>query len=658
MFFRSLSRITLPTAATFALLLAAGQMTTLWATPPPAGDSLFPLTTAELADETTLKPQVISESYVEPTPDANRKLRWVEVRFFSHDWKDGRWFGKIHVVIPEPIAEDRQGLVVMCPMGSGHIQQGIDMRRDFFEQTARHFGIPVVSIPAVGEHFGHSQIHAMSDHLIMKFLDTGDPSWLPGYATCAVRSRTLTMVGHLTGHPVEQAIHLGSSISAHQAWIWPLYDRRVKAIIATGDVGFQRDKYPADRSFKRAKRPVFEAISKAGADLQTRLLEHTDPYLFGARLKCRVLQIAGTKDFASPPSTVDYFLQAIAGPTHLVYVPNYAHGTGSRRHLKAYRMWIDHVFFGRPISSVKLVNASYTGGQVTVTARLPNDAPQVQHVQFVYATSSEPDFLRSRFLKSTPRNNHVQAKWKTVPMERRPGSDNEWTATFRPPGPASSFVAGFVDVEDQAGTTKGYAASRMIWLEREFVSLFDGKTLDGWQGATDVYTAEDGILVCKEHGADDRRSNQNLFTRREYGDFILRFEFRLTPGANNGIAIRSPLQGRPSRDGLEIQILDDSADRYRKLAPHQFNGSVYLLAPAKRGHLRPVGQWNQEEIRAEGSRIQVTLNGVAIVDVDLDHPQYTKYLELSKGRTRRRGHIGFCGHSSRVEFRNIRIKEL
>ncbi|MBI5684143.1 MAG: DUF1080 domain-containing protein [Verrucomicrobia bacterium] len=192
-----------------------------------------------------------------------------------------------------------------------------------------------------------------------------------------------------------------------------------------------------------------------------------------------------------------------------------------------------------------------------------------------------------------------------------------------------------------------------------FVPLFNGKNLDGWQGATEVYAVEDGKLVCTKHGPGEKEStNKNLFTTKEYADFILRFEFKLEPGANNGVAVRSPLEGHIAEVGMEIQILDDSAECYKNLAPHQYHGSIYLLAPAKRGHLKPVGEWNNEEIMFQGRRARITLNGVVIVEVDLDNLEYKKYLDRNTGRMRAKGHIGFLGHGSRVEFRNIRIKKL
>ena len=177
-----------------------------------------------------------------------------------------------------------------------------------------------------------------------------------------------------------------------------------------------------------------------------------------------------------------------------------------------------------------------------------------------------------------------------------------------------------------------------------FVALFNGVDLKGWVGNTDGYKAVEGVLVCqlkKSKGA-------KIYTAKEYADFIFQFEFKLTPGANNGVGIRAPLTGNPSKNAFEIQILDDSAKKYAKIKPAQFHGSIYKRAAAKRGHLKPVGQWNKQEIRAEKNLITVILNGVKIVD----RADVARYKKPSKG------HICFLGHGSQVEFRNIRIKDL
>lgn len=168
-----------------------------------------------------------------------------------------------------------------------------------------------------------------------------------------------------------------------------------------------------------------------------------------------------------------------------------------------------------------------------------------------------------------------------------------------------------------------------------FISLFDGKTLNGWQ-AVPGYAVEDGMLVCKKGG-------RQLFTERQFGDFVFRFEFRLEPGGNNGVNVR----------GQEIQILDDTAPKHRNLKPCQYHGSIYCCVPAKRGHSNPPGQWNQEEIYCKGSHWRVTLNGTVIVDADLAKvPGKEDLARQGKGQ------LGFKGHGCRVEFRNLRIKPL
>lgn len=184
--------------------------------------------------------------------------------------------------------------------------------------------------------------------------------------------------------------------------------------------------------------------------------------------------------------------------------------------------------------------------------------------------------------------------------------------------------------------------------EEGFVSLFDGKTLKGWTGSTDGYVVEDGAIVCKPNG-------RNLYTEKEYSNFVLRFEYKTTPGANNGIGIRTPKEGDPAFTGIEVQVLDDTADEYKNLQEYQYHGSVYGVIAAKRGHQKPVGEWNTQEISCDGKHFKVTLNGVVIVDgkaekaIDgREHP----------GLSRDKGFIAFCGHGAHVEFRNIRVKEL
>ncbi len=190
--------------------------------------------------------------------------------------------------------------------------------------------------------------------------------------------------------------------------------------------------------------------------------------------------------------------------------------------------------------------------------------------------------------------------------------------------------------------------------EKNFVTLFDGKTLKGWVGDTGGYTVEDGTLICNPKGG-------RLFTKDEYSDFVLRFDFKLESGANNGLGIRTPIQGDPAYVGMELQILDNSADRYKdKLKPYQYHGSIYGVVPAKRGFLKPVGLWNSQEVTCNGKHVKVVLNGETIVDANIQEASTPKTMDGRNhpGLERTSGHVGFLGHGARVEFRNIRIQPL
>jgi hypothetical protein len=193
-------------------------------------------------------------------------------------------------------------------------------------------------------------------------------------------------------------------------------------------------------------------------------------------------------------------------------------------------------------------------------------------------------------------------------------------------------------------------------IEPGYVSIFNGKDLTGWtirNQSGPGYLVEDGRIVCPADGGG------NLFTVKEYSNFILRFEFKLFEGSNNGIGIRGPYEGDIAYTGMEIQVLDHDAPVYRgKLHPAQYHGSIYDVVPAKTGYLQKTGEWNEEEIVADGRHIKVTLNGTVIVDANLDDVTDPAVLKKHPGLARTTGHIGLLGHHSPVEFRNFRVKEL
>lgn len=190
-----------------------------------------------------------------------------------------------------------------------------------------------------------------------------------------------------------------------------------------------------------------------------------------------------------------------------------------------------------------------------------------------------------------------------------------------------------------------------------FRILFDGSNLDEWIGNKRDYTVESGNLVLYPPKTG---SGGNLYTNDEFDNFNLRFEFMLTPGANNGLGIRTPIEGDAAYVGMELQILDNDAAIYADLQDHQYHGSVYGVIPAKRGALKPLGEWNFQEVIANGDNIKITLNGITILEGNIREASKNGTIDGREhpGLLNKSGHIGFLGHGSQVKFRNIRIKEL
>jgi hypothetical protein len=204
--------------------------------------------------------------------------------------------------------------------------------------------------------------------------------------------------------------------------------------------------------------------------------------------------------------------------------------------------------------------------------------------------------------------------------------------------------------------TRGIRAEDLCPEEKAagFVSIFDGKTFTGWTGATSGYEIVDGTIRCIPG------QGGNLLTEKDYADFILRVEFKLTPGGNNGIGIRAPEKGHVATEGIEIQILDNTAEKYNAIAPYQFHGSVYGLIPSKREYTPKVNEWNQQEVECVGRKIAIRLNGVEIVSGDLDEALKNGPMDGREhpGAKRTSGRVGFLGHDDPVAFRHIRIKEI
>ena len=188
-------------------------------------------------------------------------------------------------------------------------------------------------------------------------------------------------------------------------------------------------------------------------------------------------------------------------------------------------------------------------------------------------------------------------------------------------------------------------------------SLCNGHDLSGWKaisGPLSGWHAENGVLYC------DGGVGGWLATTDQYKDFELELEFRLPAGGNSGIFLRAPETGNPAFDGMEIQVLDDAAPQYAKIAPWQHCGSLYGLAPAKLGAAKKAGEWQKYFIVCDGQRVKVTLNGTLVVDADLADYQEGKTTDGKPhpGIKRTQGVVGLQNHETGIEYRNLRIRTL
>lgn len=184
------------------------------------------------------------------------------------------------------------------------------------------------------------------------------------------------------------------------------------------------------------------------------------------------------------------------------------------------------------------------------------------------------------------------------------------------------------------------------------VQVFNGTNLAGWAGALDACAVQDGAIVWQPN------KGGTIYTVAEFTNFIVRLEFKLPPGGNNGLALRYPGSGDPAYVGMcECQVLDDDYEQNtgKTIDPRQAHGSAYGMVAARRGFQRPVGEWNFQEVIVTGSTLKVKLNGTVILDADLAKTEKFLADKPHPGKDRASGHFGFAGHNDPVAFRNIWI---
>jgi hypothetical protein len=200
-----------------------------------------------------------------------------------------------------------------------------------------------------------------------------------------------------------------------------------------------------------------------------------------------------------------------------------------------------------------------------------------------------------------------------------------------------------------------FAATCVVRADEKpgFQPLFNGKDLTGWEmkqakgDIKDFWSVKDGVLTAKA-------GTGWLSTTKEFGDFVLRVEWRIQSGGNSGVFLHvpGPVEGKsPSQTGMEVQILDDNAEKYKTLKPYQYSGSIYTFVPCAKRVFKGAGEWNDFEITCKGDLTTVVYNGEKVAEADA-----SKIPEL--GKRPKSGFIGLQNHGSPVEFRKVEIKEL
>ena len=203
----------------------------------------------------------------------------------------------------------------------------------------------------------------------------------------------------------------------------------------------------------------------------------------------------------------------------------------------------------------------------------------------------------------------------------------------------------------------------------EAIELFNGRDLTGWEDHKNprLWTVEDGMIV----GISEAGKMSNLSTQAQYGDFELRLEYNADAKVNSGVFLRVSDLDDEVHTGLEIQILDT----YGKELPldRGDSGALYDMIAPSANALKPAGEWNQMRMRCDGPQVAVELNGVQVVDANLDlfdtpgqNPDGSSNKFKYAWKTMpRAGHIGLQTHAGmgglsdvKIRFRNLVVQPL
>lgn len=208
--------------------------------------------------------------------------------------------------------------------------------------------------------------------------------------------------------------------------------------------------------------------------------------------------------------------------------------------------------------------------------------------------------------------------------------------------------------------------------------LFDGRTTTGWRGAykdafpQQGWLVEDGTLTVQQSDGSESQSFGDIVTNDEYANFDLRFDFKLSEGANSGVkyyVVEEQPKPKGSAFGLEYQVLDDERHPDAKLGRdgNRTVGSLYDLMPAQSKRVNPIGEWNSGRVLARNNHVEHWLNGQKVLQYERGSDAFRALVAQSKYKAPEynahgrfgeapKGHVLLQDHGNRVSYRNIKIK--
>lgn len=221
---------------------------------------------------------------------------------------------------------------------------------------------------------------------------------------------------------------------------------------------------------------------------------------------------------------------------------------------------------------------------------------------------------------------------------------------------------------------KTETAAQTAATESQWITLFDGQTLNGWKrynadSVGTMWKVEEGVILCQSQGGGEASGDGgSLITTRQFGNFELEVDFRLSTNGNSGIlyhVVEVDSFPHDYNTGPEYQLLDDATSEYGDLKEEQKIAANYdMYAAASTKKVNPVGEWNTAKIIYNNGHVEHWLNGEKVLEFEEGSEEWlarynaSKWVDYAGWCKFKTGSIALQDHGNATWFRNIRIREL